>query len=233
LKKIEVSHVFFDLDHTLWDFETNSRQTLLELYHHFKLDQLGMPDAEEFISTYVKINHHYWEMYRNHQVSKSRLRYERFSKTFEQLGIPENEMPGQIPDLYLSICPTKGALMPNALQTLEYLHEKYPLHIITNGFKETQLIKLKKSGIDRFFDVIIFSEEVKAHKPNPFIFEVGLRDARAKNHASVFIGDNLEADVLGSRNAGLHPVFYNPLKTEHSETLNHEIVDLIELKEIL
>lgn len=233
MKKLEAQHIFFDLDHTLWDFETNSRETLKEIFSEFKLDRLGIPAPESFIETYIRINHDYWELYRKHLVSKSRLRHERFSKTFEAFGIPEQEMPSQIPDFYIQVCPTKSTLMPNAIAVLEYLSTHYPLHIITNGFKETQRVKMRNSGIEKYFDVVIFSEEVKAHKPNPVIFDAGLKRAGANSRDSVFIGDNLEADVLGSRNAGLSPVFYNPLKIEHKENLNHEIEDLIELKNLL
>lgn len=233
MKILNTQHVFFDLDHTLWDFETNSQETLLELFDELKLAELGIPDAVSFIKEYKRINHQYWEYYRQHLVSKNRLRVERFSKTFESFGIPESDMPLHISDLYLSICPTKGALMPNALETLNYLANKYPLHIITNGFKETQIRKLATSGIAHFFDVIIYSEEVRAHKPNPIIFETGLQQAGAENVSSVFIGDNLEADVIGSRNAGLQPVFYNPDNIEHDEQIEFEIRDLIELKNLL
>lgn len=227
------THIFFDLDHTLWDFESNSKATLIQLFDELKLEQLGIINAEAFVSTYLEVNDHYWQLYRQNLVSKATLREGRFTKTFEKLGIPAIEMPSNLPDLYVAICPNKTILMPNAMEVLNYLSEKYPLHIVTNGFKESQLTKLKGSGIDHFFDQIIFSEEVKCHKPDKAIFDEALRLSNADRATSFFIGDHLEADIIGSKNAGLIPVYFNPESKTHKEILPYEIVDLIELKNII
>ena len=226
-------HVFFDLDHTLWDFESNSKATLIQLFDELNLEQLGILNAESFVSTYLEVNDHYWQLYRQNMVSKATLREGRFTSTFEKLGIPAREMPANLPDLYVSICPHKTILMPNALEILHYLSDKFPMHIVTNGFKESQLTKLKGSGIDHFFDQIIFSEEVKCHKPDKAIFDEALRLSNADRATSFFIGDHLEADILGSRNAGLIPIYFNPESKAHQENLSFEIKDLIELKNIL
>ena len=227
------THIFFDLDHTLWDFESNSKATLIQLFEELKLEQLGILDAQTFVYTYLQVNDYYWQLYRQKMVSKATLREGRFISTFEKLGIPAHEMPRDLPDLYVSICPHKTMLMPNAMEILEYLNGKYPLHIITNGFKESQLTKLQSSGIGHFFDHLVFSEEVKCHKPDKAIFDEALRLSNADRSTSYFIGDHLEADVLGSKNAGLIPVYFNPDSKLHQENLPHEIVDLLELKKIL
>lgn len=226
-------HVFFDLDHTLWDFESNSKATLIQLFDELKLEQLGILNAATFVSTYLEVNDHYWQLYRQNLVSKTTLREGRFTSTFEKLGVPAREMPINLPDLYVSICPHKTILMPNAIEILNYLSEKYPLHIVTNGFKESQLTKLTSSGISNYFDQIVFSEEVKCHKPDKAIFDEALRLSNADRATSYFIGDHLEADILGSKNAGLIPIYFNPESKAHQEQLPHEIVDLIELKSII
>ncbi len=226
-------HIFFDLDHTLWDFETNSKDTLFQLFEELKLEQLGILNPETFVATYLEVNDQYWEMYRKKIVSKATLRLGRFTSTFEKLGIPSNEMPTQLPDLYVNTCPTKKVLIPNAMEVLNYLSKRYPLHIITNGFKESQLTKMDNSGISHFFDQIIFSEEEKCHKPDKAIFDNALLKANAVREKSVFIGDHLEADILGSKNAGLVPIYFNPESKAHSATIDYEIKDLIELLAIL
>ncbi len=226
-------HIFFDLDHTLWDFETNSRETLFELFDHFNLVELGIPNAQLLYDTYARINEYYWGLYRQHLVSKSRLREERFTKTFEEFGIAAHEIPPTLPDTYIARCPLKAALMPNAVEVLEFLKKNYQLHIITNGFKETQSMKMRSSGIEHFFKIIIFSEDAGYQKPHPAIFRKAVNDAKCKIHQAIFVGDNLDADIIGSRNFGMDQVFYNPNALIHSEVVTFEIKNLIELKWIL
>ena len=59
-----IKHIFFDLDRTLWDFEKNSHETLLELYQTHNLSDLGIDDVSVFISDYKRINESLWSLYR-------------------------------------------------------------------------------------------------------------------------------------------------------------------------
>lgn len=228
----KVPHLFFDLDHTLWDFETNSRITLAELYDYYQLEQVGIPGVEDFIERYISINRDLWELYRQKQVSKNTLRTERFKRTFETYGIPEREMPLKIGDEYIRLCPEKAQLMPGAKEVLEYLSDKYTLHIITNGFRETQHRKLNQSNIHHFFDLILCSEDVQAHKPDPKIFQEAARRTGANLNQSFYIGDHLETDIMGSKNVGMRAVYFNPEGHIHNTSIDHEIRHLIELLEI-
>ncbi len=225
-------HLFFDLDHTLWDFETNSRITLSELFEHYRLTQMGIPDSGEFIERYIHINKELWDLYRQKLVSKNTLRTERFRKTFETYGIPFREMPLGMAEDYIQLCPEKGNLMPYAREILDYLSEKYRLHIITNGFRETQMRKLKQSQIEHYFEVVLCSEDVQAHKPDLKIFKEASERSGAKLSESYYIGDHLEADIQGSRNAGMKAIFYNPEGYTHDTATDHEIRHFIELEKI-
>jgi putative hydrolase of the HAD superfamily len=134
---------------------------------------------------------------------------------------------------YLRICPLKPHLMPNAIKTLDYLHQKYTLHIITNGFEEVQHIKMSTTGLDKYFQCIITSEAAKYKKPHPSIFDYALAKAQTSSSQSLMIGDSLESDVLGAQAIGMKQVYFNPKKLAHSENPTHEITDLVALMDIL
>lgn len=225
-------HIFFDLDHTLWDFDKNCAETLVEMYERHQLQHLGF-DAETFHKEYRKVNDQMWLDYHHKRITKDDIRQHRFRLTFEGLGITAGKAPKGLDEEFLSICPTKSNLHPYSKEILEYLSPRYPLHIITNGFKETQAIKMKSSGIDIYFREVINSETIGYLKPDKRIFDHAINVTGGSHGTSIMIGDDLYADVLGARNAGLSEVFYNPHKKEHSETILHEIHTLEELKRIL
>ncbi|MBI1306314.1 MAG: noncanonical pyrimidine nucleotidase, YjjG family [Bacteroidetes bacterium] len=234
-RKSRYEHIFFDLDHTLWDFETNSRETLSELYHEHKLESLGAPAPDEFISSYEKLNADLWHQYRNGEIDRLTLRNTRFVKLFAQWEIENQVLCDTINEQYLSISPLKTHLIPNAIEILEYLKDRYPIHIITNGFREVQYTKLHRSGLMDFFEHIITSEEAGFLKPDKRVFEAALMRTNSLNHNSIYIGDHYETDVIGSRNAGIDSVHFSPEEVANIEREiepNFIIRDLIELKEI-
>lgn len=222
-------HIFFDLDHTIWDFDKNAEETLNELYNTYKLDELGLKSCTDFITTYTENNHQLWADYHLGKITKDFLRAERFNKTFIQLGIHPDVVPHQFEDDYVSISPTKTNLFEGAENVLSYLQQKYTLHIISNGFKETTLTKMDLSGLNPYFSNVIISEDVGVNKPNPIIFEYALDKAKAFKSESIMIGDSLEADIYGALNFGIDAIFFNPLKKEKPKDVKGEIVHLEEL----
>jgi YjjG family noncanonical pyrimidine nucleotidase len=226
-------HLFFDLDRTLWDFDTNSQEALREIVVECELEGRGITDSGQFLDKYRDINLHYWSLYREQKIDKETLRWIRFGKTLEHFGIHDQKLAMQLAQLYVSVSPLKTGLMPGTLDALEYLGEKYRMHIITNGFEEVQHIKLKQSGLDRFFDIVVTSEGAGHKKPRPEIFAYACQASGATYSDSIMIGDDLEADILGAQNAGMDHVFYNPEGAAHSYQVTHEISALVELKSLL
>ncbi|WP_231459252.1 MULTISPECIES: YjjG family noncanonical pyrimidine nucleotidase [unclassified Pedobacter] len=225
-------HIFFDLDHTIWDFDRNAEETLQELYKKYKLDELGLKSCSDFISKYTENNHKLWADYHLGKITKDFLRAERFSKTFLELGIHPDAVPHQFEDDYVCISPTKTNLFEGAENVLSYLQQKYTLHIISNGFKETTLTKMDFSALNPYFSNVIISEDVGVNKPNPVIFEYALDKAKALKAESIMIGDSLEADIYGALNFGMDAIFFNPLKKEKPEDVKKEIVHLEELLQL-
>ena len=233
LLKKNYHHIFFDLDRTLWDFDRNSRETLQEIFHSQELESIGVSSFDTFYKTYYDINAYYWENYRLGDIDKETLRYIRFYDTLSRFGIDDKERAISIGNDYVNHSPRKTSLLPNAIETLEYLNGKYTLHIITNGFEEVQHIKMHSSGIAHFFEHIITSERAGHKKPTPEIFRYALKLAGAKRKESIMIGDHLEIDCVGARQTGIDSVFFNPGRVAHGEKITYEIASLEELKGFL
>ena len=226
-------HLFFDLDHTLWDFDTNSAETLRDLFKHYALQEKGIPGAEEFIKEYRIYNQRMWDLYSRNLVDKGTLRSRRFLLALEHFGIKDRKLAHAIEHDYVAHSPFKKNLMPDTLEVLGYLRERYVMHIITNGFSEIQFIKIKESSLADFFSEVITSESAGVRKPNPYIFRYAMRKGEAEPHNSIMIGDSLEADIIGARSVGMDQIFYNPAQKPHNEQITYEIRELKELKGIL
>jgi putative hydrolase of the HAD superfamily len=212
------SDIFFDLDHTLWDFDRNSAEAIRELAETLNLYSKGVSGHDDFMTHYRRINHEMWDAYHRHAITKEELRTGRFRKTLELFGIHDLQLAEKMATGYVEISPHKTNLFPGAVETLEYLKERYRLHIITNGFREVQHIKIQKSGLTRFFDHIHISEEVGYKKPEPEIFFHAMKKAKSASAQCIMIGDNLDTDIRGAINAGLDCVWFNPdgIEVEHS-----------------
>lgn len=226
-------HIFFDLDRTLWDFETNSYETLVELVEKYNLAEKGITVVDEFIESYYKINNKLWDDYRDGVIDKETLRYQRFRQAFSGYAIHDEELTVNFGNDYVYLSPLKTNLLPHTKEILDYLSSKYELHIITNGFEEVQHVKMKNSGIDHYFSEIITSERAGFKKPDKRIFDFSMSITRAIPDNSIMIGDNLEADIIGAKNAGIHQVFFNNQGQLHNEDVTYEIKELKELSNFL
>ena len=218
-------HIFFDLDHTLWDFDKNSALTFKKL---FKRHDMGL-NLETFLEVYVPINLNYWKLYREEKINKEALRFSRLDDTFKALNLSiSSDLIRILSDEYISYLSTFNHLFEGTLEILEYLKYKYKLHIITNGFKEVQQGKLKNSGIAHYFKTVTNSEVVGVKKPNRKIFDYALALANADVDFSLMIGDNLEADILGARNVGMDALCFN----YHKAKIPDGIVAIEKLSEL-
>lgn len=227
-----IKHIFFDLDHTLWDFDKNSEETLTDIIKKCKINCGFNFTIVEFLDVYKPVNEKMWELYRENKILKEDLRVRRFSDTLEKLGIDNKEHAEFMADEYVNISPYKTNLLPNTIEVLEYLSKKYKLHIITNGFSEIQSIKLKTSNIEKYFDKVITSEDIGVKKPNPLIFKYALKQASAKANESLMIGDNYEADVIGAINSKIDAIYFCDTNNNNSIKIL-TINDLISLKSVL
>ncbi|MGB5204439.1 MAG: YjjG family noncanonical pyrimidine nucleotidase [Eudoraea sp.] len=210
-----ISDIFFDLDHTLWDFEKNSALTFQKIFTEVEIDV----DLSKFLEVYVPVNLAFWKLYRDDKIKKPELRFQRLKTTFDAIGY---EIKDEVIDIlsteYITNLATYNNLLPYTVEILNYLKPKYKLHIITNGFEEVQTRKLVNSNIFGYFDQVINSEMAGVKKPNPEIFELALKKANTAPDKSLMVGDSIEADILGAKAVGFHALHFNAhndLKHEH------------------
>jgi YjjG family noncanonical pyrimidine nucleotidase len=231
---MKYKHLFFDLDHTLWDFERNSSESLEDIFHQLSLAKHGVESIENFVTCFIRINTKLWDEFDRGNLPHAYIRENRFLMVFEELGIacPENHL--EIGELYLQTLPGKQHLLQGAIETLNYTQEKgYKMHIITNGFTEIQARKLASSGISHYFENVITFENAMSKKPDPGIFAYALQKSNATVKECIMIGDNWIADIMGASAFGLDTVYYNPAGLKFDQTPTYEIRRLEELMMIL
>ena len=224
-----ITDIFFDLDHTLWDFEKNSKLTFEKIFAEHAVDVV----LEDFLHIYVPLNLAYWKKYRENKINKPDLRYQRLRRSFDALKYHiEDHLINTLSEEYITYLSSYNHLISNSVEVLEYLNPGYNLHIITNGFQEIQHKKLRNARIDHYFDVIVNSEMAGVKKPNPGIFKLALDTAKVRPEKALMIGDNLEADILGAKAVGIQALHYNAHNDpvhDHCEMIH----DLIEIKSYL
>lgn len=217
-----ITDIFFDLDHTLWDFDKNSELAFDKI---FKINKIDI-ELTKFLEVYVPANLRYWKLFRENKIDKETLRFKRLNEVFLQLGKSfDRNMILKLSEDYITYLSTFDHLFDGTIEILEYLKPNYNLHIITNGFQEVQHKKIKNSKIDHFFNTITNSEMVGVKKPDPKIFNHALQLAKTKPEKSIMIGDNYEADILGALNIGLDAICFN----YHNEDLNDDIKQISHL----
>jgi YjjG family noncanonical pyrimidine nucleotidase len=216
VRKQDLKHIFFDLDDTIWDFEKNSERILSKLFEEKDLKNKLQNDFYTYFTAYKKKNGELWQLYNSKKISKDELRKRRFHETFLQFGYDDFDLSWDISEAYIQRSPYGTELKKGSIELLETLGEKYKLHIITNGFKEVQDIKLTQCGLKKYFDAVIISEEIGWNKPNVEIFREAEKLVDAQKEACLMIGDNLDTDIEGAKNAGWQTIWYNPQKSKRS-----------------
>lgn len=219
----QYKHLFFDLDHTLWDFDKNSENTLRHLYQEYDLASHGIPDFEAFLSTYIVHNDRMWERFRNGFIKREELRWKRIWLTLLDFKIGDTALAYEMSAAYLEMLPTQTMLTPFAKDILDHCKSKYEMHLITNGFETTQWQKLQFSGIASYFGHVITSEKSNCLKPHRGIFDYALSTTGASTDNCLMIGDALDIDIMGAHNAGWDQVYYNPGQKQHDKKPTYEI----------
>ena len=226
--------LFFDLDHTLWDFETNSKETIQELYTTHRLVDLGIVDFDRFYSTYSAHNHRLWDRYTKGFIKQEELRWKRVYLSLLDFKVANEPLAKEMSQAYLEILPNKKHLFPYTIEILEYLKQKdYKMHLITNGFESVQFKKIKNSGLQDYFIEVITSEASNSLKPQKEIFEYALKNANASIEESIMIGDNESADIQGGINIGMDTIFVNHIQVVPTVPATYTITHLKELENIL
>jgi putative hydrolase of the HAD superfamily len=230
---MKYKHLFFDLDHTLWDFDSNAKATLTDLYALFELDKKVAAPFNDFYRKYLYHNEILWNKYHHGLITAEDLKWKRMWRTLLDFKIGDEKLSKELSGKFLEILPTKKILFSHTTQLLDYLLQKnYVLHLITNGFEKTQWSKINNSGLAKYFTHMITSEASNSLKPKKEIFDYAMAKAGACLKESIMIGDNLDADIQGAINAGMDSVFVNHINATAHVVPTYTIYHLKELESI-
>ncbi len=226
-------HLFFDLDHTLWDFDKNAETTLTGIFEYFDLNTRVNAAFDDFYQKYLFHNQELWERYHKGLISADDLKWKRMWRTMLDFKVADEPLAKELSARFLEVLPTQKKVFPYTFEILDYLKEKkYQLHLITNGFEKTQWSKLKNSGLDKYFTHVITSEGSNSLKPKKEIFEYAINKAGATMKQSIMIGDNLDADIQGAMNAGMDTIFVNHINASTDINPTYTVTHLKQLEQI-
>ncbi len=228
----QISHIFFDLDHTLWDHDSNARETIVEIFAGNRIAEKYGIETGDFFECYCKVNGNLWDLFRRDEIDLQEMRERRFAEIFLEFGLTDRNLSEKFSNEFLEICPKKPALMPGTLEILEQLLKSFALHVITNGFDQIQDTKMNCSGIRKFFETVTTSESSGWKKPQPGIFHHALKISGAVAGNCVYIGDTYDVDIVGADRAGMKTIFFNPCKKPNPGG-SPEIQALGEIPELL
>jgi putative hydrolase of the HAD superfamily len=231
---MKYKHLFFDLDHTLWDFDKNAEATLIDLFELFSLNEKVNAPFDDFYKKYLHHNEILWDRYHKGFITAEDLKWKRMWRTLLDFKISDEKLAKAVSAKFLEILPTKKMVFEHTFEILDYLIEKkYTLHLITNGFEVTQWSKLNNSGLAKYFTHVITSEASNSLKPKKEIFEYAISKAGATLKESLMLGDNLDADIKGAINVNMDCVFVNHINSVCEIKPTHIITHLQQLKNIL
>ena len=226
-------NLFIDLDDTIYDFSSASREAFMETYELLHYDRF-FDSFNHYYSIYEPYNLELWHIYGEGKITKEELNKRRYSYPLEVVGIKDQELADTFCREALGRIPTKNRLIDGAIELLEYLRPKYNMYILSNGFKELQSHKMRTAGIDKYFDALILSEDIGVNKPNRELYEYALEKTGSKLEESIMIGDMFETDIVGAANIGMKQIYFNPKKKEsHTFAPTYMVTELLQIKDIL
>lgn len=227
-------NIFFDLDHTIWDFEANAKDSIYEVFQQTNLNERGITDFDQFFNRYSVHNTRLWDLYTKGRIKQDVLKWKRMYLAILDFKIADEALAKEMDKQFLTILPTKSKVFPHTFEILDYLVEKnYRLHLITNGFDAIQAGKLKSSNMEKYFENVVTSEASGSLKPKPEIFEYALNEAKAERQTSIMIGDNQDADIAGANGVEIDTIWVNHIAAEQIVPSKYTITSLDQLKGIL
>ena len=222
--------LIFDADETLFDFKKSERDALKNTMPEFDIEY----DEDHHLKIYKDINTTIWKELEDGLITQKKLKVERFKRLSDSLNAGFDA--ALFAKSYMKHLSFASFLYDDSVGLIESLHKDYILSIITNGLRDVQDTRIRKSIIAKYFEDIVISEEVNISKPDPKIFELALNNIKhADKHKVLMIGDSLTSDIQGGINFGIDTCWFNANKivnkTEFKPT--YEISNLMELKDIL
>jgi YjjG family noncanonical pyrimidine nucleotidase len=222
-----IKHLFFDLDHTLWDFERNAEECIFEIFEE-KADIIPSKVIfEEFYAAFSIVNQSLWAQLDAKEITHEYLRTHRFKNSFKKVGVSiDIDLSNEFDNLFLEKLPTKGHLIEGSVPLLESLKDHYKVHMITNGYLQIQTRKMQNSGILHYFENIVTYDVANSRKPEKAMYHHALELANCSASESLMIGDSYIADIQGAVNAGLKAVHFDQTGMSNARYMIARLADL-------
>ena len=224
--------VFIDLDNTVWAFDENSRDTFVEMYEKYHFNRY-FDSFDQFFRIYSEKNVQLWVDYGAGRITKDEFNGIRYAYPFRVVGAYDEALINRYTKDYMSRIALKEKLMPHTVEALDYLYNRYNLYVLSNGFRELQVQKLRSSGVEKYFKRVILSEDIGVHKPDSQIYSFALSATQSELRTSIMIGDAWNTDIQGAINIGMDYVFFNLQNNVPPVRPMHEIHDWNEIKKLL
>ncbi|WP_352420160.1 YjjG family noncanonical pyrimidine nucleotidase [Proteiniborus sp.] len=222
--------IIFDADETLFDFRKSESVAFGNTMLEFNIEY----DENHHLKIYSDINTAIWKEFEDGLITQEELKVERFKRLSGKLNVELDEI--EFSKSYMKHLSNASFLYDNSANLVESLHKDYKLSIITNGLKDVQDNRIRKSSIAKYFEDIVISEEVRVAKPDPRIFELALNNINCTDKSKVLVvGDSLTSDMQGGINFGIDTCWFNPNRIENKTEIKpiYEITNLMELIQVL
>lgn len=219
MSDLKPKFIYFDLDDTLLDHKKAEQNGLKDVHNHF--EEFNDISLDSLISTYHNINKGLWEEYGRGEIDRHILHRRRFEETFIKLGITAAlyEEAGKV---YMNYYRNHWEWIDGAKEAFDKIRARYNVGLITNGFAETQWMKIKKFGFKEMVSQIVISEEIGVMKPHPKIFDYSTQLIGIDRSEILYVGDSLTSDVEGGKAAGWKVAWYTSSRVEQKS----EVADL-------
>jgi len=226
---MEYSHLLFDFDNTLVDFNHCAYEGLKDTFKKYNIEW-----TEANYKLYKKINHQLWSDFEKGLNTTEDIRQQRFSLFLEALnitGIDGYEMNAH----YLERIVAHPKIIDTTIESLDMLKDKYTLGIVTNGLKEVQRRRIANHGLEKYFNHIVVSDEIDLAKPDPKYFQYAFDKIDEVDKSKVLvIGDNITSDIGGAQSFGFKTCWFNPNDKQNLTGITpdyrvHNLKELVEL----
>ena len=213
--------VLFDADETLFSFNSYLGLTAM-------LKRYGIDFTREDYDAFQAVNKLLWVAYQNNEITAEDIQMRRFAKLAEQTGVHQIQLNQEL----MAEMAKVSKPLDGVMEMLETLYPEVKMGIITNGFTELQQHRLQNTQTEKFFEIVVVSEQIGVAKPDRKVFDYAFSQMDKLDKTKILmVGDTLASDILGGYNSGIDTCWFNHANLVNDTKIQptYEIKDIREL----